>query len=55
MEERAPSDRHELVRCLDCGTEYYLPRDTVQADPCPLCSSLGWIAVEPVEPAGEQK
>jgi predicted RNA-binding Zn-ribbon protein involved in translation (DUF1610 family) len=53
MEEQAPSDPHELVRCLDCGTEYYLPRDTAQADPCPVCGSVGWIAVKRPEPAGE--
>jgi predicted RNA-binding Zn-ribbon protein involved in translation (DUF1610 family) len=46
MEERAPIERHELVRCLDCGTEYPLPRDTAQAGPCPVCGSVGWIAVE---------
>jgi rRNA maturation endonuclease Nob1 len=46
MEERAPIERHELVRCLDCGTEYPLPHDTAQAGPCPVCGSVGWIAVE---------
>ena len=55
MEEQAPSHPQELVRCLDCGTEYYLPRGTVQADPCPRCGSVGWIAVKRVERAGEQK
>ena len=46
MEQRVPIERHELVRCLDCGTEYRLPRDTAQADPCPVCGSVGWIAVD---------
>jgi len=46
MEHRLPAERHELVRCLDCGTEYRLPRDTAQADPCPVCGSVGWIAVD---------
>jgi rRNA maturation endonuclease Nob1 len=46
MEQEARTDRHELVRCLDCRTEYRLPRDTAQADPCPVCGSVGWIAVD---------
>jgi predicted RNA-binding Zn-ribbon protein involved in translation (DUF1610 family) len=46
MEQRAPDERHELVRCLDCGTEYRLPRDTAQADPCPVCGSVGWVVVD---------
>jgi hypothetical protein len=55
MEHRVPTDRHELVRCLDCGTEYRLPRDTAQADPCPVCGSVGWIAVERVGTTNERK
>ena len=51
----APTERHELVRCLDCGTEYRLPRDTAQADPCPVCGSVGWIAADRSEATSEQK
>ena len=55
MEQRAPTERSELVRCLDCGTEYRLPRDTAQADPCPVCGSVGWIAADRSEATSEQK
>jgi hypothetical protein len=55
MEHRVPTERHELVRCLDCGTEYRLPRDTAQADPCPICGSVGWIAVDHVGTTNERK
>ena len=55
MEKRTLIERRELVRCLDCGTEYRLPRDTAQADPCPVCGSVGWIAVDRSETPNEQK
>ena len=38
-------EQSELVRCLDCGTEYRLPRDNrVEAMPCPTCGGVGWVA-----------
>jgi hypothetical protein len=55
MEHRLTTERHELVRCLDCGTEYRLPRDTAQADPCPVCGSVGWIAVDLSGATNERK
>jgi rRNA maturation endonuclease Nob1 len=55
MEHRVLTEQHELVRCLDCGTEYRLPRDTAQADPCPICGSVGWIAVDHVGTTSERK
>jgi predicted RNA-binding Zn-ribbon protein involved in translation (DUF1610 family) len=54
MEQEATSEQQELVRCLDCGTEYRLPRDTAQADPCPVCGSVGWIAVDPGDAPSER-
>ncbi|HET7759430.1 MAG TPA: hypothetical protein VFK62_05865 [Gaiellaceae bacterium] len=35
-----------LVRCLDCGTEYHLASERGEADPCPRCGGVGWIALE---------
>jgi rRNA maturation endonuclease Nob1 len=55
MEQRAPTERRDLVRCLDCGTEYRLARDTAQADPCPVCGSVGWIAVDRGATANERE
>jgi len=44
MENRI-TERRELVRCLDCGTEYPLPRDNrAEATPCPTCGGVGWVA-----------
>jgi uncharacterized paraquat-inducible protein A len=45
MEKRTVIEQTELVRCLDCGTEYRLPRDNrAEAAPCPTCGSVGWVA-----------
>jgi predicted nucleic acid-binding Zn-ribbon protein len=35
----------DLVRCLDCGTEYDLEIDDEGARPCPACGGVGWIEV----------
>jgi rRNA maturation endonuclease Nob1 len=35
-----------LVRCLECGTEYDLEVDRGEAEPCPHCGGVGWIAVD---------
>jgi rRNA maturation endonuclease Nob1 len=46
MGKQTLTERRELVRCLDCGTEYRLPRDVQgEAEPCPACGSIGWVAV----------
>ncbi|HZE29545.1 MAG TPA: hypothetical protein VE055_05565 [Gaiellaceae bacterium] len=44
MEKQTLTEQRELVRCLDCGTEYRLPRDVKEAEPCPSCGSVGWVA-----------
>jgi Zn finger protein HypA/HybF involved in hydrogenase expression len=46
MGKQTLTERRELVRCLDCGTEYRLPRDVQgEAEPCPACGSIAWVAV----------
>ena len=46
MRERRSLKVLHSVRCLDCGTEYRLPRDVQgEAEPCPACGSIGWLAV----------
>jgi rRNA maturation endonuclease Nob1 len=54
MEQREQTERDELVRCLDCGAEYRLPRRVAEAEPCPVCGSPGWVAIERGEPLGER-
>jgi hypothetical protein len=41
-----PEDERALVRCLDCGTVYELPLDQEEAQPCPECGDVGWVALE---------
>jgi rRNA maturation endonuclease Nob1 len=48
VEERITRAEHDLVRCLECGTEYALPPHGEESDPCPECGSVGWIVVEAV-------
>jgi Zn finger protein HypA/HybF involved in hydrogenase expression len=36
----------ELVRCLECGTEYRLESNDGEAGPCPHCGGVGWIALD---------
>jgi len=40
----------ELVRCLDCGTEYPLEVHGGEAGPCPHCGGVGWVALNPHDP-----
>jgi Zn finger protein HypA/HybF involved in hydrogenase expression len=41
----------ELVRCLDCGTEYRLESHDGEAGPCPHCGGVGWVALSASVPA----
>ena len=51
MEKRI-TERSELVRCLDCGTKYVLPRDNrAEAMPCPACGGVGWVAAASFTPS----
>jgi rRNA maturation endonuclease Nob1 len=43
------------VRCLDCGTVYPLPLGQQEADACPECGGVGWIAVAPLKRADDEK
>jgi rRNA maturation endonuclease Nob1 len=38
-------DERQLVRCLDCGTVYPLPPGQKEADACPECGGVGWVAL----------
>jgi rRNA maturation endonuclease Nob1 len=38
-------DDRQLVRCLDCKTVYPLPIGQQEADACPECGGLGWVAI----------
>jgi predicted RNA-binding Zn-ribbon protein involved in translation (DUF1610 family) len=54
MENRRVHDESDLVRCLDCGTIYDLPREHGEAEPCPGCGGTGWIAVDAGRPVSEK-
>jgi predicted RNA-binding Zn-ribbon protein involved in translation (DUF1610 family) len=55
MEKRTTTERSELVRCLDCGTEYRLPRDNrAEATPCPTCGGVGWMAATACGPSQQR-
>lgn len=38
-------NERQLVRCLDCGTVYPLPYGQAEADACPQCGGVGWVAL----------
>jgi hypothetical protein len=44
-----------LVRCLDCGTEYYLTSHGGEAGPCPHCGGVGWVALDTRDPRRRQR
>ncbi|HSB38899.1 MAG TPA: hypothetical protein VLD13_07415 [Gaiellaceae bacterium] len=45
MERPNARDERQLVRCLDCGTVYPLPYGQAEADACPQCGGVGWVAL----------
>jgi uncharacterized paraquat-inducible protein A len=52
MEKRTTVEQSELVRCLDCGTVYRLPRyNRAEATPCPTCGGVGWVAASVCHPS----
>ena len=54
MERPKPRDDSQLVRCLDCGTVYRLSLDRQEADPCPQCGGVGWIALSALRRVDEE-
>jgi hypothetical protein len=47
-------DDRQLVRCLDCGTVYSLPLRLQEANPCPQCDGVGWIALAALKRVDEE-
>jgi rRNA maturation endonuclease Nob1 len=45
VEQQQPTAERTLVRCLDCGTVYELPLEQDEAEPCPDCGGVGWVAL----------
>jgi rRNA maturation endonuclease Nob1 len=45
VEQPKRRDDSQLVRCLECGTVYRLPIGHEEADACPQCGGVGWIAL----------
>jgi predicted nucleic acid-binding Zn-ribbon protein len=45
VESSRTTDDGDLVRCLDCGTVYRQPASEREADVCPNCGYVGWIAL----------
>lgn len=52
---RTRTDSAGLVRCLDCGTEYWLELKNGEADPCPYCAGIGWIALDACTSRGPEE
>jgi DNA polymerase II large subunit len=52
MGKQMLTEQRELVRCLDCGTKYRLPREVEgEAGPCPSCGNVGWVSAIACAPA----
>jgi rRNA maturation endonuclease Nob1 len=46
MEQHRSTAERPLVRCLDCEAVYELPFEQDEAEPCPDCGGVGWVALE---------
>jgi rRNA maturation endonuclease Nob1 len=55
VERPRDRDDRQLVRCLDCGTVYPLPLGLQEADACPQCGGVGWIALAALKRVDEGK
>jgi rRNA maturation endonuclease Nob1 len=54
VERRKDRDDGQLVRCLDCGTVYPLPPGLPEADACPQCGGVGWVALAALKRVDEE-
>jgi rRNA maturation endonuclease Nob1 len=54
VEQPKRRDVRQLVRCLDCGTVYPLPLRLQEADACPQCGGVGWIALAALKRVDEE-
>jgi len=54
VERPKPHDDRQLVRCLNCGTVYPLPLSRQEADACPQCKGVGWIALAALKRVDEE-
>jgi rRNA maturation endonuclease Nob1 len=54
MERSTAREEQGLVRCLDCGTVYPLPIGQQEANACPDCGSVGWLALAAVRRAQDE-
>jgi rRNA maturation endonuclease Nob1 len=46
VEQQQPIAERTLVRCLDCRAVYDLPLAQEEAEPCPDCGGVGWVALD---------
>jgi rRNA maturation endonuclease Nob1 len=46
VEQQQPTAERTLVRCLDCRAVYDLPLAQEEAEPCPDCGGVGWVALD---------
>jgi rRNA maturation endonuclease Nob1 len=54
VERPTRRDDRRLVRCLACGTVYPFPLHLREADACPQCGGVGWIALAALKGADDE-